>query len=133
VQSTRSRHRLHRALVGVLAAVASLVAALVIAPAPASAATTGYVYLVTPKWWGWCPGSNNAITWVGWVNSNISSGGDSGDDIVYAKVYLGQSQEVVMAVQCSKTTPQGSTTTIKPTRTGQTFFMGYPSGSYTSG
>ncbi|MFJ1542251.1 hypothetical protein ACIODS_27305 [Micromonospora chalcea] len=133
MQTTRSRRRLSRSFAGALAAAASLCAAFVVPPAPANAATTGYVYLVTPKWWGWCPGSNNAITWVGWVNSSISSGGDSGDDIVYAKVNLNVSQTVVMTVQCSRSTPQGASASIKPTRTGQTFFMGYPSGSYTDG
>jgi hypothetical protein len=132
MNTVRSRRGFVRAAASLLTVFASVLAA-VVAPAPASAATTGYVYLVTPQWWGWCPGSGNYVTRVDYVVSSISSGGDSGDDIVYAKVNLNESQTVVMAVQCKKTLPQGSSTSIKPTRTGQTFFLGYPSGSWTSG
>lgn len=97
---------------------------------PPADAATGYVYLVVPKWWGWCPGSSNYATWVGYVNSNVSSGGDSGDDIVYARVNLNQPNTITMAVHCRRTLPQGSQATIRPTRNNQTFWMGYPSGAY---
>ncbi|WBC03315.1 hypothetical protein [Micromonospora sp. WMMA1976] len=91
------------------------------------------MYLVTPRWWGWCPGNGNYVTGVNYAVSNVSSGGDSGDDIVYAKVNLNQAQDVVMGVQCAKNTPQGSSASITPTRSGQTFYMGFPTGSWTAG
>jgi hypothetical protein len=96
----------------------------------ARAASTGYVYLVTPHWWSWCPGSGNYVTFVYYVNGSLSSGGDGGDDIVYAKVNLNASNTIVMADRCAKTLPQGGTYNISPTRTGQTWWLGYPSGTY---
>lgn len=98
--------------------------------APPANAATGYVYLVTPRWWGWCPGNGNYVKRVDYVNGILSSGGDKGDDIVYAKVDLKRDNTIVMSVQCAKNNPQGSIATIKPNRTGQTFWMGYPSGAY---
>lgn len=114
-------------------AAASLVAGMALVAVTPAHAATGNVYLVTPRWWGWCPGGDNYVTWVSYAVSSVSSGGDGGDDIVYAKVILNQAQDVVMGVQCKKTLPQGSSTSITPTRSGQTFFMGFPSGSWTSG
>lgn len=114
-----------------VAAIVASAALVVASPAATSASTSyGYVYLVTPRWWGWCPGKSNAVKRVDYVVDNVSSGGDSGDDIVYAKVRLNQNNTVTMAVQCTKTLPQGSQETIKPTRNKQTFWMGYPSGAY---
>jgi hypothetical protein len=113
-----------------LLAVAMGAGSMLLSPFPARAATTGWVYLVTPRWWGWCPGSGNYVTWVDYANGNVSSGGDGGDDIVYAKVQLNTSNTITMAVQCRKNLPQGSQVTITPTRNNQTWFLGYPSGAW---
>jgi hypothetical protein len=119
-----------RKRVVVLAALVAVIGAVALLPSGASARTTsyGYVYLVTPHWWGWCPGISNWVTWVGWVDGVMSSGGDGGDDIVYARVNLNTWNTVVMAVQCAKTLPQGMTYSIYPTRNGQAFYFGYPAG-----
>lgn len=104
-----------------------------IGPAGPATAATASVYLVTPKWWGWCPGSGNSVTRVNYVVAGVSQGGDSGDDVVYARVNLNVNNTVIMAVTCRFNTPQGSSAVIRPTRNGQTFFMGFPDGSWTSG
>lgn len=114
----------------VLLALALAAGTLVTNVAPAAAATTGWVYLVTPRWWGWCPGSGNYVTRVDYYNGDFSSGGDAGDDIVYAKVQLNAPNTITMAVQCAKNLPQGSQVTITPSRNNQTWYMGYPSGAW---
>jgi hypothetical protein len=111
----------------------SIVAAV---PAPANAYSYGWVYIVVPKWWGWCPNPsylNNYVTYVNYDVSGVSSGGDGGDDIVYAKVLLNQTNTVNLGVQCRWTMPQAATTRIVPTRTGQTFFVGATGGNYRQG
>lgn len=118
-----------RKVLSLFASVTLAISALLLSAAPAHAAT-GYVYLVTPKWWGWCPGSGNYVTHVDYVNGSFSSGGDGGDDVVYAHVQLGTPNTITMAVQCARSLPQGSQATITPARTGQSWFMGYPSGAW---
>lgn len=125
-----------RATLGVLVVViATVMTAVLPAAAPAaparSSAAVGYVYLVTPKWWGWCPYSS--ITYVGWFNAGVSQGGDGGNDIVYAKVLLKQDNRITMQVSCSRSMPMGNVvTTIRPNRNGQTFWFGYPAGVWSN-
>ena len=119
--------KIKRAAVAAAMAIAAGTAT-VAAAAPAEAATYGYVYLVTPQWWGWCP--NSSITFVHFTVAGISDGGDSGDDVVYARVALNQNNNVSMSDACRWSTPMGSLATIYPTRNNETFWMGYPGGSY---
>ena len=109
---------------GVLATSAS-------APAASSAAAaTGGVYIVTPTWWNWCPGS--IVTAVYFFNTtNGTSGGDTGDDIAWAPVILNQTNYLTVIVKCATAGLSSSTyTNIRPTRTGQSWFIGASSATW---
>jgi len=100
---------------------------------PASAASG--VYIVTPKWWGWCPnirGITNRVTFVSVTNTATGySQTDYGDDIGWTTVALNRSNTVRVNVGCSL--GHGSTGTevrITPRRNGQTFWVSPTGGSY---
>jgi hypothetical protein len=125
---TKHHHRRRVwALLSVLGAIA-VVAAL--AATSRASAGSGGVYVVTPTWWGWCPGSS--VTAVYYFNqTNGASGGDSGDDIVWAPVILNQSNALTVIVKCRATSESSSTYTfIRPTRTGQAWYIGANGGTW---
>lgn len=103
--------------------------------APANAAT-GWIYISFPKWLGNCPAGGSVFAILASVGGTWSTGGrfDWGDDLVYAKVNLNQSQSVSAQVWCAKspgrTKPErfnvshSVSQTIKPTRNNQTVWVG---------
>ncbi|WP_157734991.1 hypothetical protein [Pseudofrankia inefficax] len=109
------------ALFGVLAAAGAVTAA------PASAASSGWDYISLPTWLGNCPGGGS-VQYLQVMVGDTWSGGDAGDDLVYAKVVIGQNQTVVAEGLCYKGTQSywgpASSQTIHPTRSGQTWWVG---------
>jgi hypothetical protein len=98
--------------------------------ASAASANSG-VYAVAPQWWGWCLGWGNYVTYVHYINFTTGQQyGDWGDDIVWMPVANGQWNSVQIAVQCRWSMPQGWNYSILPTRYGQTWWFGYPGGTY---
>lgn len=108
-------------------AAAGLVAAGLGLAAPAQAADS-WVYISLPTWLGNCPGGGSVKMVYLSVGDTWSTAGDAGDDIVYAKVHLNQSQPVTGEGLCYK----GSQTyygpafyqDITPTRLKQTWWVG---------
>ena len=115
-------------LASLLLAAGAVTAPLALSAAPAAAANGG-VYVVTPTWWGWCSGSS--VTGVYWFNQTTGgSGGDTGDDIAWIPVNLNTSNELTLTVQCANPQRNGATYTfIRPTRNGQTWFIGSGGGT----
>ncbi len=123
-------HRLIRSLVATLALAAGLAGA---AGAPAQAAGPGNVYVSMPKWLGACPdgapvigiyGTNGAL----WTTPPA---GDWGDDLVYPRVHLGLDNPLSFQPMCDRPWYKGGPqrgvpfpVTIRPTRSGQTFWVG---------
>ena len=107
----------------------SLAGALALA-ADGASASNGGVYVVTPTWWGWCPGSSvTAVYW--WNDTTGASGGDAGDDIVWVSVNMNQPNTLTLAVKCRATWESAPAyTTIRPTRTGQAWFVGADSNNW---
>ena len=107
------------------AVVVVALAALAIAP-PASASTMGWVYISTPTWLGNCADGRDGkvdglFATVG--DTWSTNGADLGDDMVYAKVRLGEYQPVSFQVRCSRSAESwqaGVGLSIAPTRSGQT-------------
>lgn len=93
-------------------------------------AASGGVYVITPTWWGWCPGSS--VTAVYYFNqTNGASGGDAGDDVIWVPVNLYQTNFLTVIVKCRATWESSSTyTNIYPTRTGQSWFIGAGGGTW---
>ncbi|HLX32591.1 MAG TPA: hypothetical protein VKR79_07470 [Gaiellaceae bacterium] len=89
-----------------------------------ASAASGGVYVVTPTWWGWCPGST--VTAVYYINQSTgASGGDAGDDIVWVPVHLNTANELTVTVKCRAAWESSATYTfIRPTRTDQAWFIG---------
>jgi hypothetical protein len=115
----------------VLAAVlAASLAVLVPTAVPASRASVGWVYISAPTWLGNCPrgGSVRYLNVSNWGPSVISYAADFGDDLVYLKVALSENNALVVAPVCYSGTRSwpgaGSTHTIRPTRAGQTWWLG---------
>jgi hypothetical protein len=89
------------------------------------------VYAVMPTWWGWCPGWGNYATYAYYINFTTGTQyGDWGDDIVWMRVANNQWNSLQVGVQCRWSPPQGWNFSIFPTRYGQTFWFGYPGGTY---
>ncbi|SRR5581483_8529294 len=109
-----------------------VMAALIIAAvcSASASATSGGVYVVTPKSWGWCPISG--VKAVYYVNqSNATTGGDAGDDIVWVPVTLNQTNMLTVAVKCNWAAESSATYTgIRPTRTGQAWYIGPGGGTW---
>lgn len=125
-----SRMRTGRRLAIVLAPF--LAAVLAVAPSgqTAPATSVGWVYVSAPTWLGNCPrgGLVRFLHVSNWGPSVITYAADGGDDIVYLKVALGESNTLVVAPVCyngTKSWPGASSThTIRPKRTKQTFWLG---------
>jgi hypothetical protein len=70
---------------------------------PAQAATIGYVYISFPKWLANCPNGGAVKTiWAddGWQVWNA----DAGDDLIYGRVALGQTNTISYTLFCAKWT-----------------------------
>lgn len=112
------------------AVVLAISSAAILAVSASASASTGGVYLVTPTWWGWCPGSS--VTAVHYVNQTTgATGGDSGDDIAWASVNLNQTNYLTVWVTCRATWESSATyTNIRPTRSGQAWYIGADSNTW---
>lgn len=111
-------------IVATLALVSSVAAA---APASAAPANAG-IYVVTPSWWGHCT-NFGGVAGLATVNSYVghSNAGDYGDDIAWVPVRLNTNQSIQIKTICRRFGAAAGTSmsiTIRPTRTGQTFFVG---------
>jgi hypothetical protein len=129
VPATRASHR-RRTGLAVFAGVLLALTTMAMTAAPAAAVTSNAgIYAITPQWGGWCPKGTgvaryNKVTHVRYVNHTTGDQwGDSGDDIVWARVRLNQNNSITMAVQCRWSMPQGTNFTIRPTRNGQSFWF----------
>lgn len=108
--------------------VAMIASAVVLALSASASASNGGVYMVTPTWWGWCPGSS--VFHVDWWTSG-TNGGDSGDDIVWVPVNLHQWNNVTLTVWCRGWALSGTQNVdIYPTRNGQAWFVGAGGGTW---
>lgn len=92
-----------------------------------AAAANGGIYVVTPTWWGNCSGLG--VAGLATVNSYVghSNPGDFGDDIAWMPVRLNTSQSVQIKVACKRlgwAAGSNISATIRPTRSGQSFFFG---------
>jgi hypothetical protein len=103
--------------------------------APPVGAIYGQVYIVAPRWWGFCPGSGNYVTQV--TAHNFTTGDRAasapGRDTVFLRVDFNRRNTIVVTASCRLNTPQGSTATISPRYHRQTFYFGSQGGSWTSG
>ena len=104
-----------------------LAAAAFAASAPAASAGTGWNYISLPTWLGNCP-YGGSVKYLSVTVGNTWSGGDWGDDLVYARVNLYQSQRVTARGLCNAAGWQywgpWSYQTIYPTRQNQTWWVG---------
>lgn len=116
---------------GLVAIALVLVLGSIAAAGTASAsAANGGVYVVTPHSWGWCHFSS--VRAVYFFNQTTgSTGGDAGDDIVWVPVNLNQTNMLTVTVKCSATwESSGTYVGIRPTRTGQSWFIGPGGGTW---
>jgi hypothetical protein len=105
----------------------ALAVSFAVTPKQASASGYGWDYISLPTWAGNCP-AGGSVKFMQIMVGNTWSGGDYGDDLVYAKVVLGQDQSVVGQGFCyngSRSYPGTPfTQTIHPTRSDQTWWVG---------
>jgi hypothetical protein len=108
-------------------AIGTALSAAVLAAPPAQAATIGYVYISFPKWLANCPNGGSAKTiWAddGWQVWNA----DAGDDLIYGRVALGQTNTISYTLFCAKWPAgyyqPGYQTRFVPTRNNQTVWVG---------
>lgn len=118
-----------------LALVPALLAGVTSMGATPAFAANGGVYIVTPKWWGWCPnirGYQNRVVVVSITNTTTGySQTDSGDDVGWTNVDLHSNNSVHVNVGCSLGIGStGTVVTIRPTRNGQTFWTSPSGASY---
>ena len=130
MHARRRSRRGSRSITALLATLVAIVASLIVAPA-ASAAPLGWVYISTPTWQGNCNwGSNGSVSHLHLSVGNTwttPAGGDRGDDLVYAQVRLNENQQVSFTAFCNKwpgSWQPGVGQTIRPTRNGQTVWIG---------
>uniref|UniRef100_UPI003D8A083A hypothetical protein n=1 Tax=Gordonia sp. B7-2 TaxID=3420932 RepID=UPI003D8A083A len=126
---------IRRSAIAMLVALSIAVGGATVATPPAQA-ITGWIYISFPKWLGNCPAGGSVFAILAAVGNTWTTGGkfDWGDDLVYAKVNLNKSQQVSAQVWCAKkpgkTKPErfpishAVTQSIKPTRNGQTVWVG---------
>jgi hypothetical protein len=82
-----------------------------------------------PAWEGNCPGGHADVIWA--ANGDIwSVNADRGDDLIYGKFYLYQSNVLSYTLYCKRSWWQpgyyqpGYQVTLRPTRSNQTFWVG---------
>lgn len=103
---------------------------------PASAvAANAKAWVITPKWWGWCPnagGLANKVVQVHVINytTGTDTWGTKGYDKVYIPVTTGYNNQVQISVNCSlsKLQSTGGYHNLSVTANGQTFFTGTDGG-----
>lgn len=123
------KNRLRRALAAISLGLVTIGSSTVTGPA-ADAATYGWVYISTPTWLANCNwGSNGKVTalLLSVEGTWSTTSWDRGDDLVYAKVRLGETQRVSYTAYCNKwpgSYQSGVTQTIRPTRSNQTVWIG---------
>jgi hypothetical protein len=107
--------------------VAAVLTTLAVAP-PASAAGYGWVYISTPKWLANCAKGGSVTGLLVSVGDTWSTTAwDRGDDRVYAKVKLGQRQQVSYTAFCNKWPgyyQPGVAQFVRATRNNQTAWIG---------
>ena len=87
------------------------------------------VYLVAPKWWGWCPNphrwfSNEVNHMIQWNETTFDSSNVSGDDIIWSRVKLHQKNVIHVQAGCKwGFGSSGTLVEITPRRHGQAFFV----------
>jgi hypothetical protein len=95
--------------------------------APTASAADGWNYISLPTWLGNCP-TGGSVKQLSVSVGNTWSGGDFGDDLVYARVRMNEDQTVVaqgLCYQGSRTYwGPASSNTIHPTRQNQTWWVG---------
>lgn len=122
-----------------LACAAALIvpaATTVVTPGEAQGASVGWAYIAFPTWLGNCGAAGGSVYAVQAMvgGTDVTRGFDFGDDIIYAKVKLKQSQDVSAQVWCSQRKPKSKparfllshavSQKIKPTRDKQTAWVG---------
>jgi len=123
-------HRLHpRRVAAAFVAVAAVILASLLTTPAASASTYGYVYISAPTWLANCKwGDAGKVTGMFAGTDNWSTGGfDWGDDLVYARVRLGEYQSINYQAFCNKWPgywQPGVAQMIRPTRNNQTVWVG---------
>jgi len=94
-------------------------------------AATGKIYIAFPTWLGNAPSGGKVVA-VYAMSGNLwatPASGDWGDDIIYPTVRFSSNNEIVFKTYCQKPFWQsywtaGWSSTIYPTRSGQTFWLG---------
>lgn len=126
--TTPRRRGVIRALFLAAATLSSSVAITALGVGPAQAASNGGVYIVAPKWWGWCPNVgrvyNAPIRMSATNTTSRDSRADSGDDIIWVGVQMSRRNTVHVNVGCSLGHGSaGTVVTFTPTRNGQAWFV----------
>jgi hypothetical protein len=122
------RTAMRRAVVTVLSILAMIGAVLVVAEPAQAAGGNGWVYISLPTWLNNCP-SGGAVRYPRVAVGATWSGGDYGDDLVYAFVVLNTNQTVSGQGLCYFGSTYGYpgpafSQTIRPTRNNQTWWVG---------
>ena len=126
---TRGR-RLRMLLAAVVLALALMAVAGSVTATEAQAAT-GKIYIAFPTWLGNAPNGGKVIG-VYAMSGDLwatPAGGDWGDDVIYPTVRFNTDNTIVFKTYCQKPFWQsywtaGWSSTIRPTRSGQTFWLG---------
>lgn len=108
-------------------ALSSLLGVTALMARPAAAAGYGWDYISLPTWLANCPGGGS-VKYMQVMVGSTWSGGDYGDDLVYARVVVGDDQPVVGKGLCYN----GNRSywgpdfyqTIHPNRSNQTWWVG---------
>jgi len=117
-----------RILTGLVAAVVAS-AGVLISAGPAHAAVV-YNYISLPTWLGNCPGGGSVkyLQVSTWALEGSGYAADAGDDLVYLSVGLNMDNTVVAQGLCYKGSQTywgpASSQTIRPSRGGQTWWVG---------
>jgi hypothetical protein len=119
---------------GVLSAAVALAAAIVaLGTATAQAAPYANVFVSYPTWLGNCPagGSVSGIYAANGALWSTPASGDWGDDLIYPRVNLNAGNQISAQPYCSRPWYRGGdywgpavSANIRPTRSGQTFWIG---------
>ena len=123
--------RVRRAAVALAVVAVGSVGALALTTSAAQAAPVSNVYVSYPTWLGNCPGGGS-VTGIFAANGALwSNAGDWGDDLIYPRVYLNAGNPISARLYCSRPWYRGGDywgptvyANIRPTRGGQTFWVG---------